>query len=43
MVFKSDYFEFTKFPPKTKLTVVKAPQNSQAIKTSKRRKQELTI
>jgi len=41
--FQIRYFEFTKFPPKIKLTAVKVPRNSQAVKTSKSRKQELTI
>lgn len=41
--FQIRYFEFAKFPPKPKLTVVKVPQNSQPVKTSKSRKQELTI
>lgn len=41
--FQTRYCEFAKFPPKTKLTVVKAAQNSQPVKTSKSRKQELTI
>ena len=41
--FNSTYPEFAKFPPETKLPIVKVPWNGQADKKSKGRKSELTI